>query len=372
VDAAQSALVTFTTGSSGTPKGADRTHGFLLAQHRALAAALGEIADGPELVTLPIFGLHALASGRTCLLAPISHAKPSRYNPKRLLRDICQYQPSSAAASPAVYETLMAFLERSGAQLDAVMHLHVGGAAVTPSFMARMRRTFPNAQLTAVYGSTEAEPIALLDGDTLAAHQDQGCSEQGLPVGYPYEGIKVQIIPAHAYAVAERTSEQWRRIALKPGKIGEICVAGDHVLARYYRQAAASDLQKIRVGDVVWHRTGDAGCWQADGSLSLYGPVAQSFAWDGRYWYPFPFELRLCTLPQVSKATLVCALDGPVVCVEAQGRETEQELRTAIETLALPFEWSLWLGQIPRDPRHNSKVDHKRLRILMEASTCIN
>ena len=373
VEAKQSALVTFTTGSSGTPKGADRTHGFLIAQHRALDDALGEIPRGPELVTLPIFGLHALASGRTCQLAPISHAKPSRYDPKRMLRDIRRHRPSSAAASPAVYETLVRHLERSGARLEEGMHLHVGGAAVTPSFMARMRQVFPNAVLTAVYGSTEAEPIALLDGDTLAAHEEQTGWARGLPVGKPYRGIRVQIIAAGQQVFSECTSERWQRIAANVGEIGEICVAGDHVLTRYYhsstQQSTDRDWQKVRVGETVWHRTGDAGSWQSDGCLSLHGTVAQSFEWAGRHWYPFPFELQLATLPEVKKATLVCAAGGPVVCVEPRGSVTKQAVKASIATLELPFDWSLWLGRIPRDPRHNSKVDHHRLRVLARTST---
>jgi acyl-CoA synthetase (AMP-forming)/AMP-acid ligase II len=361
-----SALVTFTTGSSGTPKGADRTHRFLLAQHQALTDALGEIPAGPELVTLPIFGLHALAAGRTCQLAPISHARPSRYNPRHLLRDIARHQPASIAASPAVFETLMAYLEDTGRTVPQAIHLHAGGAAVTPVFMRRMRRVFPHAILKAVYGSTEAEPIALLDGDELAQRDESADTRDGLPVGRPFEGINVQIIPADLPPPGPLSAREWRSLSVGRGETGEICVAGEHVLTRYYKNALANAAQKICVDGVVWHRTGDAGSWLADGSLCLHGTVAQSFDWEGRTWYPFVFELQLDALAGIRKSTVICAKSGPVVCLETQGSIDKRRLESDVRRLALPFDWILRLGCIPRDPRHNSKIDHNLLRRLVE------
>lgn len=354
-----SALVTFTTGSSGTPKGADRTHEFLLAQHRALMEALGDVPAGAELVTLPIFGLHALASGRTCVLAPIAHATPAKYPPRRMLRALRRHRPVAMAASPAVFETLIEYLEKTGQTVGLPIRLHVGGAAVTRALMGRLRGVFPNAWLTAVYGSTEAEPIALVDGDALAATPDS--PDGGLPVGRPYAGTQVRIVPVDESVPGQCSEAAWRNLALPPGQVGEICVAGAHVLTRYYNQGAGGDARKVRVGNTVWQRTGDAGAWDADGSLVLHGTVAQSFRWAGRRWYPFPFEGRLNELREVEKATLVCTARGPVVCVEPRTGVGRDALRSAIQSLGLPFRWRLWLGRIPRDPRHNSKVDHGRL-----------
>jgi acyl-CoA synthetase (AMP-forming)/AMP-acid ligase II len=360
VDAESSALVTFTTGSSGNPKGADRTHRFLLAQHQALARALGEIPAGPDLVTLPIFALHALAGGRTCQLAPITHSKPSRYNPKRLLKDIERYQPTSATASPAVFETLLDHLERTSTQVRARMHLHAGGAAVTPGFMQRMRSAFPNAKLTAVYGSTEAEPIAMLDGDRLARQTPS----RGLAVGTPFSGTHVNIVPAGLTAIPACSAEKWRRLGLGAGEVGEICVAGDHVLTRYYDNALADAQHKVCVDGVVWHRTGDAGCWQVDGTLDMFGSLSQSFSWAGNDWYPLPLELQLDALDGVEKSTVICGPSGPIVCLEPKAAANDDDLELAVRSLELPFSWTLWVGSIPRDPRHNSKIDHQKLRCM--------
>jgi len=63
------ALITFTSGSTGMPKAACRTHGFLLAQHQALAEALDYKEGEVDLITLPIFALANLASGMTSIIA---------------------------------------------------------------------------------------------------------------------------------------------------------------------------------------------------------------------------------------------------------------------------------------------------------------
>ena len=358
--------MTFTTGSSGAPKGADRTHAFLMAQHAALSDALGDALIGPELVTLPIFALHALGEGRTCVLAPIPHANPSAYSPRRMHATIKRHAPASMAASPAVLQTLVDHLRRKRQHIDAPMHLHIGGAAVTPAFMWRLRRVFPNAVLKAVYGSTEAEPIAIMDGDALAQLHGTLTARTGLPAGIPWRGTEVRIIPVHHTPIGACSEAEFEALVLPPGQIGEICVAGDHVLTHYFRQAMPAT-QKIRAGCRVWHRTGDAGSLNPDGCLTLFGPLSQSFVWRGESWYPLPIEVQLDALSHVIKSTVLLSSRGPMVCVETNGHVTRRRLNRSIRALGLP-EWPIWLGRIPRDPRHRSKVDISVLATSVEAT----
>ena len=81
VQASDTALITFTTGSSGTPKGADRTHRFLAAQHRALDKELPYLMADIDLPVFPIFSLNNLAGGVTTVLPAIDLAVPSSKTP---------------------------------------------------------------------------------------------------------------------------------------------------------------------------------------------------------------------------------------------------------------------------------------------------
>jgi acyl-CoA synthetase (AMP-forming)/AMP-acid ligase II len=362
LDPQRTALVTFTTGSTGPPKGADRSHAFLMTQHHTLLDALAEPQRGPDLTTLPIFVLHALASGRTSLLAPIPPGRPAAHDPRRLYRFMQRFRPTSCQASPAVLETLLEFMQRRRLTWREPLDLHVGGAAVLPSLMRRLRHAFPTARLTAVYGSTEAEPIALEDGDALAAIPGAAC-RAGLPVGRPYRNIELAIAPIAADdRAATSSAADWTGRQLMPGEPGEIFVAGAHVLDRYYRGTGHIDTQnKIRLGEKIWHRTGDAGVLDTEGRLKLLGRAGESFRVGATRHFTLPWELVLKDLEGVRNAALLPGEDRPVICVETDGRD----VRKSLECLELPFEFDLWLGQIPRDPRHNSKTDAKRLRAMV-------
>jgi acyl-CoA synthetase (AMP-forming)/AMP-acid ligase II len=364
VDVDATALVTFTTGSTGAPKGADRSHGFLLTQHETLIDALGTAPEGPDLTTLPVFVLHALAAGRTSLIAPIPPGSPAGHRPEQLYRFMKGHRPTSTAASPAVLERLLDYMEVRTLTWPDPIDVHVGGAAVPPDLMRRLRRSFPLAQLTAVYGSTEVEPIALKDGDALADTSVQYC-RAGLPVGKPYHGVNLRIMPVDLLPRAQWTADQWSARQLVPGEAGEIYVAGRHVLEGYYRASPQTVREnKIRVGDVTWHRTGDAGRLDCLGELRLLGRVGQSFISDSQRFFPLPYELALKALPGVRGAALVPGNPRPVVCIEPHPH-ARGDFRSAVAALNLPFSFDFWLGAIPRDPRHNSKVDAGRLQALV-------
>ncbi len=89
------ALITFTSGSTGIPKAAVRTHGFLLSQHRALAESMDFRAGETDLITLPVFVFANLASGMTSVLADTNLAKPGSPN------DLPSSANAKNSASPA-------------------------------------------------------------------------------------------------------------------------------------------------------------------------------------------------------------------------------------------------------------------------------
>lgn len=82
------ALVTFTSGSTGRPKAAVRSHGFLRAQHQALAPAIDLVPGEVDLATLPIFTLANLASGVTTLIPDADLRRVGHVNPLPIRRQI--------------------------------------------------------------------------------------------------------------------------------------------------------------------------------------------------------------------------------------------------------------------------------------------
>ena len=150
------ALITFTSGSTGQPKAAVRTHGFLLAQHRELSQSL-DFEDGErDLITLPVFVLANLASGLTSVLAATDLAHPGKPDAVAIRGQCVRWGVTRSTASPAFFEGLL----RSPDGMPALHKVFTGGAPVFPDLLRRLRAVLPNAAIHSVYGSTEAEPIA--------------------------------------------------------------------------------------------------------------------------------------------------------------------------------------------------------------------
>src|SRR5260370_8321405 len=154
------ALVTFTSGSTGQPKAALRTHGFLLAQHRTLEASLALQAGTPDLTTLPIFVLANLASGVTCVLPDADLRSPGKIAARPVLAQIQRHKIETTAASPAFLSRLLDECERSGIAMPSLSSIYLGDAAVVPGLLHHAKQICELANITAVYGSLIAQPMA--------------------------------------------------------------------------------------------------------------------------------------------------------------------------------------------------------------------
>jgi acyl-CoA synthetase (AMP-forming)/AMP-acid ligase II len=361
------ALITFTTGSTGVPKAALRTVGFLLEQLRVLRAEL-RIGEGDvDLATLPIFVLANLACGATTLLPDFNPAKPADFNAARVRAEAAERGVTTTAGSPAFYERLLEGAPPGEPVIPTLRRLHVGGAAVWPDFAARLCAAFPDADVRALYGSTEAEPIAGIGADELAA-----CTEMagGVPAGVPSPFLRLAVIPIGATPPdRELTTEEWDALSLPEGEPGELCVAGPHVLKTYFRNDTAMRENKIRVAGDVWHRTGDAGRL-AGGRLFLLGRSSRAFRDANGVWcFPMLIEARLRAIPGIAAGTVLRLLDGRLAAaIEPDGSVPEASLPASIADADVPHDFVQILPALPRDPRHRSKIDYGALVVKLEQS----
>ena len=334
------ALMTFTTGSTGRPKGMARSHAFLLAQHAALSAHLSFAPDDIDLPTLPVFLLHTLASGTPAVLADADLANPGQVNPERVIHQIRREGVTCSAGSPAFYAPIARWLREHNETLPQIRRLSMGGARVPATLLADLAEVLPNAHIEVVYGSTEAEPIAVLDArqnlDELLQSEGSG---QGALVGTPVDEITVRI------------------------EDDEILVAGEHVNPGYYQNPEADAAHKIAEplsdGSVrIWHRSGDTGRLDEQGRIWLFGRVGERI---GGLW-PLCVEGSAEQLPFVQKAGLVAVNDTAIVAVTlTESRPDDWEAKLLTTTGAKPMA----VEHIPVDPRHNAKVDRSALQRLV-------
>jgi olefin beta-lactone synthetase len=358
------ALVTFTSGSTGEPKAAARTHDFLVAQHRAIASAIGLRAGVVDLTTLPIFVLANLASGVTSVLPNADPRRPGAIDAAPVLEQITRHAIQTIGASPALVARVVAECARQGRRLTGVQHVFMGGAPVFPRDLRQARDTFPDAEITAVYGSTEAEPMAeiSLSGVSPAdfAAMERG---DGLLAGAPVSSVALCILRNQwGQPISPLNDAEFRSLCLPPEEVGEIVVSGAHVLPGYLHGAGDSET-KFDVNGYRWHRTGDLGRIDSQGRLWLLGRASAKIEDDRGVLYPFAVECAAQQIPGVRRAAVVRVGQRRVLAVEITPPATPAHILDALTAARL--DEVRVLHSIPMDKRHNAKVDYVALRRML-------
>ena len=367
------ALITFTSGSTGQPKAAVRSHGFLLAQHRVLAHDLNLQTGQRDLAALPIFVLANLASGVTSIIPDADLRAPGEIAPARLHRQIRLTQPTRVAASPALLDRLASHAALHGHVLETFEQIYTGGAPVFPRLLSLLQRVAPQAKVVAVYGSTEAEPIARVAWNEM--HQEDLRAMEsgaGLLVGQPITEIDLRILPDRwGRPIGPYTLDEFDSDTLPAVTTGEIVVAGEHVLTGYLDGVGDSET-KFKVGDRTWHRTGDAGYLDTVGRLWLLGRASARLTDANGIVYPFAVECAAMSNPAVRRCALVEHRGSRVLVVELEPNESEE----GVTLLQRQLDWArltdtFVVAEIPVDKRHNAKVDYPALRAMLKRRSVV-
>ncbi len=325
------ALISFTSGSTGRPKAIQRSHGFLAAQSGVLADLLApRREDETDLVAFPVFVVANLGLGVTSVLPSWNLRRQDRTEASLIARQISAQRVTRALLPPSICETLAR--TDTPLQLDAVF---TGGGPVFPDLLERLSAKLPEAEIVAVYGSTEAEPIAHLH------HRDIGPNDwsamksgAGLLAGHTVDSIQVAILD------------------------DEIVVTGDHVNKGYIDPADDASTKLKRAGQ-VWHRTGDSGRMDAEGRLWLGGRL------DGRAGQLLPFGIEAASRfwPGVRRSALVEIGGRAQLAVEGD----QDKMPSWTQAAALIGDICVvGMDEIPLDKRHRSKVDYVALRAKLQ------
>jgi acyl-CoA synthetase (AMP-forming)/AMP-acid ligase II len=368
------ALITFTSGSTSIPKVVVRSHGFLINQHQVLEQTLSIQKKEVVMTTLPVFVLSHLGSGATTVLPDADLTRPGFIDPKPVLNQIQELNVKSMIGSPSFFENICDECEKQGAELKTLVRLFTGGAPVFPSLLKRLNQIVPQAQLTAVYGSTEAEPISHIN---YTAYSNKDLEEMksgsGLLVGLPIKDIQIQIIPNEINKEIDTVSQDtFENLCLPSKAVGEIAVSGSHVL-KGYLNGVGDKASKFKVADAVWHRTGDAGFFDDHGRLWLMGRCLAKLSFNKVDLYPFSIETILSFEEEIKRSAILQFQDRLLLLIEPKNNNQNLELlRSKIEAITKPIcKVDIhFVEKIPVDKRHNSKIDYvvlrKTLPVLLE------
>jgi olefin beta-lactone synthetase len=348
------ALITFTSGSSGTPKGANRTHRFLNAQYQALCRAYTFSETDVDMPMFPVFALRNLADGITSVVPDMDFRRVASVDGSRVQRQIAQHRVTTLTASPPFIDRLA----NAGPHPSALRRILTGGAPVTDQQLRRWQKAFPETAIQIVYGSTEAEPVA-----SIAAAERLALQGTGVCAGRPEPGVEARVIRITDGPVAFTS---WPDRTPGPDGIGELVVAGEHVCRDYFRNpAAVAENKLIDDTGTVWHRMGDTGYFDADARFWLTGRVHSTIRRGDALFHAqllesqaagvWPHAHRIAALEWRNELVLVVqgtAASYPEDALRAQGVPVDRVIVTR--------------KQLPLDPRHQSKIDYAALRRLLE------
>ncbi|MFE1291246.1 fatty acyl-AMP ligase [Streptomyces sp. NPDC058751] len=305
------ALLQYTSGSTGDPKGVMVSHGNLLANASALYRAL-DIDEGTRFggwaphyhdMGLMAQTLPALFLGSACaLLSPVTFIK----SPYQWLRMIDRYDIGWSAAPNFAYELCCRRVsDEQIAQLDLSRWTHAvnGSEPVHAATVARFAKRFSSAGLnpeapSPCYGLAEATVfvsgaahrvpvVARVDAELLARHEFH-------EVPFPAPGREL-LGNGQAADFDVRVVDPETREVLPTGRVGEVWLRGDSVACGYWRNESATRTAfaaRTADGDAGYLRTGDLGVVR-NGELFVTGRLKETLILRGRNLYPQDIEQEL-------------------------------------------------------------------------------
>lgn len=343
LDDSAPALLTHTSGSTGAPRLAVRSHGCLLAQDEAVRAALDLQPGQVDVATLAVFALASLSAGATVLLPAPGDLRALRHAVAGATR---------LTASPGVFTRLLA---TDAHVLRNLQHAYTGGAPVLPSLLMDLRAAAPEARVAALYGSTEAEPLASLDAHALTVAEVEATARgEGLLAGHLEPGVQLALLDSTG-AGGTCSAEAFCRQQVPVGAVGEITVAGAHVVPGYWQGNGDAET-KIDAEGVRWHRTGDLGRLDAQGRLWLHGRHAAQVEDARGNLHPLAVEAAARMVPGVDQAALVPGQR----CLVFDGRAEAGAVRHALSWADLDRVQRV--ARVPLDRRHQAKPDYGAIR----------
>jgi long-chain acyl-CoA synthetase len=299
------ALLQYTGGTTGTPKGAVLTHRNLRANAAQGRAWMPGLDDGEETVyaVLPLFhayGLtlcltYSMSVGATLVLLP-------RFDLDQMVEAMHRRPPTFLPAVPPIYERLAAAAREGRVNLTSIRYAISGAMALPPSLVETWE-SVSGGLLVEGYGMTETSPISL--GNPAATTRRPGT------VGVPFPSTRIRIVDPEDPLVD-----------LLIGEPGELLIGGPQVFAGYWNCPNETAAVLLPGG---WLRTGDIAVADRDGFVSIVDRIKELIITGGFNVYPSEVEDVLRALPEID--------DLAVVGVPAAG-DTGEEVVVAVVPVA--------------------------------------
>ncbi len=292
------AIILFTSGTTGRPKGAVLSHRNMI--HFAYSTGIGRMAtvliarkEGmlppsggmpPSLCGSPLFHISGAASvlmgapfaGTTVVFLP-----PGRWDPTAHLELTAKHRIAAWTGVPTMYWRLLEHPDFASYDLSCLTMISSGGTPLPPELIRLIQLHFPGVRVANGYGASETMGSGTISTGPLMEHHADA-------VGRPSPGIEIQV-----------RDEQGK--PLPAGEVGEICIKSPTVFLGYWENPDATE---AALWPGRWYRTGDFGRIDDD-VLFVESRMRDLILRGGENIYPIEIEHRLVEHPEIADAAVV-------------------------------------------------------------------
>ncbi len=275
------AVILYTSGTTGKPKGAELTHHNLFRNADVSSRTTCEIGQGDIVLgALPLFhsfgqtvGMNASLKVGACLTLV------ARFDPAEALETMQRDKVTHFYGVPTMYGALLHHPERESFDTSSLRNCITGGASMPVEVLHGFEQAF-GAKVLEGYGLSETSPVACSN------HPDK--ERKAGSIGTPIEGVEMQLVDEDDNPVAE-------------GEVGEVVIRGHNIMKGYWQRPDAT-AEAMRGG---WFHSGDMARTDEDGYFYIVDRKKDLIIRGGYNVYPREVEEVLYEHPKIREAAVV-------------------------------------------------------------------
>jgi long-chain acyl-CoA synthetase len=352
-DGEDTAVILYTSGTTGTPKGAELTHDNLMSNVETILDTLIQIQpDDVVLGALPLFHSFGQTCGlNSCMKAGGTLTLLPRFDPDKAFEIIQRDKVTIFEGVPTMYVGML-HSDKADEADTSCLRLCVSGGSAMPGEVLRAFEEKFGCKILEGYGLSETSPVASFN------HPDR--ERKVGSIGTPVAGVEMRVVDEDGGDVAE-------------GEVGEIAIKGPNVMKGYWRKDDAT-AETIKDG---WFHTGDMAKVDEDGFFFIVDRKKELIIRGGYNVYPREVEEALYEHPAVQEAAVVGVPDdkmgeevGAAVVLKQGEDVSADELRDFVkgEVASYKYPRKIWfVDELPKGP--TGKILKREVEVPSEVAS---